>query len=146
MAAAGGPLNNFVLQALARMAGVLRGAPGSLGMVTAVSGMLTKQGVSLWSTEPGSEPFAFADVSVEAGRATGTVEIASDGRGDATVATYTVLYEGEKPSRAVLLCDLADGRRALVATQDEPLALDMTREEFCGRAVRIGEDHRVEPL
>jgi acetyl-CoA C-acetyltransferase len=146
MAAAGGPLNNFVLQALARMAGVLRGAPGSLGMVTAVSGMLTKQGVSLWSTEPGSGPFAFADVSVEAGRATGTVEIASDGRGDATVATYTVLYEGEKPSRAVLLCDLADGRRALVATQDEPLALDMTREEFCGRAVRIGEDHRVEPL
>ena len=51
MAFGGGPLNNFVLQALARMAHVLRGDPGATGMVNAVSGILTKQGVSLWSTE-----------------------------------------------------------------------------------------------
>ena len=36
------------------MASVLRDAPGSTGLVTAVSGMLTKQGVSLWSSEPRS--------------------------------------------------------------------------------------------
>jgi hypothetical protein len=35
----------------------------------------------------------------------------------------------------VLLCDLEDGRRALV-TSDE-LAEVMTREEFCGRTLRL---------
>ena len=54
---AGGPLNNFVLQALVKMIQILRQDPGSLGMVNAVSGLLTKQGVSLWSSEPRSEGF-----------------------------------------------------------------------------------------
>ncbi|MBW2243136.1 MAG: acetyl-CoA acetyltransferase, partial [Deltaproteobacteria bacterium] len=58
MTFAGGPLNNFVLQAAVKMAQVLRDDPGSIGMLNAVSGMLTKQGVSLWSTEAGN-PFAF---------------------------------------------------------------------------------------
>ena len=49
----GGPLNNFVLQALVKMAQTLRATPGSIGMVNAVSGLLTKQGVSLWASRPG---------------------------------------------------------------------------------------------
>ena len=70
MAFAGGPLNHFVLQALVRMAGLLRAAPGSTGLVTAISGVLTKQGVSLWSSEPGSAPFGHDDVSEATARAT----------------------------------------------------------------------------
>ncbi|MDX2169389.1 MAG: acetyl-CoA acetyltransferase, partial [Deltaproteobacteria bacterium] len=63
MAFAGGPLNNFVLQALVRMVEVLRADAGSSGLVSAVSGMLTKQGVSLWSTRPPRRPCAWLDVS-----------------------------------------------------------------------------------
>ena len=44
----GGPLNNFVFQATVRMAQLLRGRPEEVGLVTTVSGMLTKQGVALW--------------------------------------------------------------------------------------------------
>ena len=50
MAFAGGPLNNFVLQAMVRTAEVLRSQPGATALVTAVSGMVTKQGVSLWAS------------------------------------------------------------------------------------------------
>ena len=64
----------------------------------------------------------------------------------ATVATYTVLYAGADPKRAVLLCDLADGRRMLVASDDAELALRATREELCGRDVRIAADGGVQLL
>ena len=143
MTFAGGPLNHFVFQALVRMASVLREAPGSSGLVTAVSGMLTKQGVSLWSSEPGGAVFAHDDVSETTARETLAVELVPAAAASATVATYTVLYEGADPKRAVLLCDLAGGRRMLVASHDAAFALRATREELCGRAVRITPDGGV---
>jgi acetyl-CoA C-acetyltransferase len=144
MAFAGGPLNNFVLQALVRMAHVLRGDPGSLALVTAVSGLMTKQGVSLWSTEPGPAAFACDDVSAEAAAQTAAVEVVGGAQGEARLASYTVLYDDEKPSRAVLLCDLPDGRRALLSCPDPALAEALTREEGCGRALRLAGEERAE--
>jgi acetyl-CoA C-acetyltransferase len=51
MAFAGGPLNNFVFQATVAMAQRLRAEPGAHGLVTTVSGLLTKPGLAIWSTE-----------------------------------------------------------------------------------------------
>jgi acetyl-CoA C-acetyltransferase len=143
MAFAGGPLNHFTLQALAKMAQVLRADRGSAGLVTAVSGILTKQGISLWSSEPGPRPFAFADATPETARDTEQVELVEGAQGDATVATYTVLYEGGAPARTVLLCDLAGERRTLVVDPDRALAEQAAREELCGLPVRIASG-RVE--
>jgi acetyl-CoA C-acetyltransferase len=144
MAFAGGPFNNFVLQALVRMGHVLRDDPGSTGLLTAVSGYLTKQGVSLWSTEPSASGFHFDDVSDATARATEPVEVLAAAEGPARIATYTVLYEGEKPSRLLAICDLPDGRRTLAASPDPALAEAASREEFCGRAVRLAADGHAE--
>lgn len=133
---AGGPLNNFALQALTRMTAVLRAQPGSVGLVTAVSGMVTKQGVSLWSTKPRSG-FKFIDVTEQVVREMRTVGIDPGYVGTATVASYTVLFSGDTPVRAVAICDLPDGRRTIAASNDEPLCRAMTAHEHCGRAVRI---------
>jgi acetyl-CoA C-acetyltransferase len=122
MAFGGGPLNNFVLQALVKMAQVLRDDPGSVGLVTAVSGVLTKQGVSLW---------------IEA------VEVVPRATGPATIAGHTVLFDGDTPARCVLLCDLPDGRRTLFVQHDAALAEQMTRQEFGGRRVEIGENQQL---
>ncbi|MDJ0851294.1 MAG: acetyl-CoA acetyltransferase [Myxococcota bacterium] len=135
----GGPLNNFVLHAWARMARVLRADPGSTGMVTAVSGILTKQGVTLFSTEPGPG-FCFSEVGDQTAAQLRTVEVAERPEGRATVASYTVLYEGEDAARAALVCDLDDGRRGIVVADDPELAVAMTREEFCGRRLVIGAE------
>jgi acetyl-CoA C-acetyltransferase len=143
MAFAGGPLNHFVLQALVRMAQVLRDDPGSLGLVTAVSGIVTKQGVSLWSSEPGAAPFAHDDVTAETERDTTRVEVVEAAEGAATIASYTVLYEGGAAKRAVLLCDLDDGRRTLVLCNDAALIAVATSEELCGRALRIAANGGV---
>ena len=137
MSFAGGPLNHFALQSLVRMGQLLRAEPGSTGLVTAVSGVLTKQGVSLWSSEPGAAPFAHDDVSEATRRETGAVEIVDAAPGPATIATYTVVYEGSEPKRAVLIADGADGKRMLVSSGEAAFVEAATREEFCGRAVRI---------
>lgn len=144
MAFGGGPLNNFVLQATAEMARVLRADPGSLGLVTAVSGYLTKQGVSLWSTEPAEREFEHVDVSEEVARDTPTVEVVADVQGRATVASYTVVFERDGSARTVLLCDLPGDRRTIVSTHDAQVAELATEEELCGRPVRIGSDTRID--
>ncbi|MBW2269195.1 MAG: acetyl-CoA acetyltransferase [Deltaproteobacteria bacterium] len=143
MAFAGGPLNNFVLQAQARMVQVLRGAAGSLGMVNAVSGFLTKQGVSLWSSEPPPRAFQYGDVSSETERDVPILEIAEAAGANARIAGYTVLYEDDAPARAVFICDLEDGKRTLATCSDPTVARLGTEAELCGREVRLSEDGDV---
>jgi acetyl-CoA C-acetyltransferase len=137
MAFAGGPLNHFVLQALARMARVLRADPGSAGMLNAVSGVLLKQGVSLWSTDPAPGGFRFEDATAETAREVETVALVDGASGAGVVATYTVLFADGAPRRTVLLCDLGDRRRALATSPDPGLAEVAMREELCGRKVRL---------
>ena len=52
MSFAGGPFNNFVLGATAAVAALLRAEPTELGLVTTVSGMLSKPGLAVWSASP----------------------------------------------------------------------------------------------
>lgn len=136
MAFAGGPLNNFVLQAMAKMVQILRTSPGELGLVTAVSGLLTKQGVSLWSTDPGDRPFAFADVSEDVRRSLRRVECLLEYTGTATVASATVLYEPTGP-RAVFVCDTPDGKRTIASTPDPEMSAHVEENEVIGRTLDL---------
>jgi acetyl-CoA C-acetyltransferase len=115
----------------------LREQPGSTGMLNAVSGLLTKQGVSLWSTQPRGQGFGFDDVTEATVASTQAVELVEGFAGAAQVATYTVLFDGEKPTKTLMICDLPGGRRALAASADPGLAETALREELCGRAVRL---------
>jgi acetyl-CoA C-acetyltransferase len=138
MAFGGGPLNNFVLQGIARMTQVLRQDGVGSGVVTAISGILTKQGVSLWSGEPADGGFHYDDVSAEAEAAVERVEVVAEAAGAATVASYTVLHSGTAPE-AVVLCDLPDGRRTIAQSRDAGLIAVAEREELCGRAVTLAD-------
>lgn len=140
MAFAGGPLNNFVFQAMVKMAHVLRAQPGELGLVTAVSGLLTKQGVSLWSTEPGDRPFVFADVSGDVEKSLRRVECLGEFTGQATIASATVLYEPTGP-RAVFVCDTPEGKRTIASTPDPEIASDTAEQEVIGRTLDLAPGH-----
>jgi acetyl-CoA C-acetyltransferase len=137
MAFAGGPLNNFVLQAAVRMAQLLRAAPSETGMLNAVSGFLTKQGVSLWSCAPPARAFGFDDVTDAVARETGEVALAEHARGEAQCVSYTVQFEGDRPSRTLFVCDLPDGRRALAASTDATLGEHALASEVCGAKLRL---------
>ncbi len=140
MAFAGGPFNNFVLQSLVAVAEELRGEPDRLGMVTTVSGLLTKPGLGVWSARPDGRPPLLADLAYEVASVTDTIEAVAtlegyDGPG--TVATYTVTYDGMEPVQVVAVCDTDDGRRCVSISTDPALAASVCTEELIGTRVRI---------
>lgn len=133
----GGPLNNFVFQATVKMAQLLRDHPGELGLVTTVSGVVTKQACALWSTQPGDNGWTHDDVSEQARAATLLCEIVADYSGEATVAGYTVLYQGDEPWRAIAVFDLPQERRTVAYSEDPAIMALMMSEECCGRAYQL---------
>ncbi len=143
MCFAGGPLNNFVLQGLARLAAALRTVPEeALGLSCAVSGMLTKQGVSLWSPQPPPAPFDFLSADAElagADHLSRAKTVSADARGEGVVTTYTVLYEDETPARLLALVEMENGERTLAVSEDRAWAAAWTQEEGCGTQVRVHE-------
>jgi acetyl-CoA C-acetyltransferase len=137
MAYAGGPLNNFSFQSLVRMAHLLRAHPGEVGLVTAVSGMLTKQGVTLWSTEAPQHPFQFIDVSDAVESQVPVYEVVRDYYGPGTIAAATVEFSGEAPVNAIFVCDLPNQCRTLAISTDAGVMETVMREEVCGRPIEL---------
>jgi acetyl-CoA C-acetyltransferase len=133
----GGPLNNYVLQATCKMAQILRSDPGAKGMVTSVSGMLTKQGFGLWSTESGGQRFANVDVSDEVMAVDNGVELVDAHQGGAVILGYTVLFAASDPARAIAVCELPDGKRTVVFSADSIIMEKMMTEDLCGRSVQL---------
>jgi len=133
----GGPLNNFVLQATVKMARLLRENPVETGLVTTVSGMLTKQACALWSATPGSTGWVFADVTEQVRQASELCELVADYQGEAAVAGYTVLYQGAEPWRAVAVFDLPDGRRTVAYSEDPQWLQMMMTQECCGESFTV---------
>jgi acetyl-CoA C-acetyltransferase len=140
----GGPLNNYTLQALVSMVETLRGQPRTSGLVTNISGMLTKFGASVWSCEPPITPYASVDISDAATVATPTVSVDPDHTGSAQVVTYTVAFDKDLPTMGIIVGDTPDGRRALATTTDPDVMSSMVSVEWCGRTVHTsGPDFTV---
>ena len=135
MTFSGGPLNNYTLQATAAMTHVLREDPSAAGMVTNISGLLTKYGASKWSCTPPAQPFAALDVSADAAAATETVEVEADYAGPARVITYTVAFDKGVPTRGIAIAESADGRRCVATTTDSDLIADMLTNDWCDRSI-----------
>jgi acetyl-CoA C-acetyltransferase len=138
---AGGPLNNYVMHSIARAVELLREQRHAKCLITANGGYLTKHAFGVYAATPPEVAFRHQDVQAEVD-ATPAREVVVDYTGDATVEGYTVMYGAEGPSIGHLACRLPDGRRAWANCEDPATLVAMTREEFCGRAVRIA-DHRA---
>lgn len=138
---AGGPLNNYVMHAIARAVELLREQREAKCLITANGGYLTKHAFGVYSALPPPRPFRHQDVQDEVD-ATPRREVELDYRGDATVESYTVMYGPEGPSIAHVVCRTPEGRRAWANCEDPDVFEAMTREEFCGRPVKLA-DHRA---
>lgn len=140
MAYAGGPFNNYVIQATCRMAELLRAGRGRHGLVSSVSGVLTKQGFGVWSTTPARDRFVSRDVSDAVARAIPGIPIVESASGSATIAGYAVLHQRGAPPRGVAVVD-ANSARAVVDTQDSALVARMESDEMVGARVTLRADH-----
>ena len=133
---AGGPLNNYVMHSIARMAQLLRENPGKRGMITANGGYITKHAFGIYSSEPPAQPFQHANlqdkVDAELKR-----DVVIEHQGAGTVEGYSVMYGPEGVTKAFVAARLTDGRRAWGVSEDKDLLQSMTEEEFCGRQVNL---------
>lgn len=140
MAFAGGPLNNYAYQATVEVIRRLRERPGVLGMVTVVSGLLTKPGITVWGTVPPTEVLV-ADVGEEAAALTRVLEVTdgADGTADgpATVATATATYVDASPAAAFVVADLPDGRRWVGKCDDVDFAAATARRATIATSIVI---------
>jgi len=132
----GGPLNDYVMHAIATMIEVLRADPGSKGLVTANGGFLTKHAFGVYSTEPPAGPFRHEDLQEQVD-ALPRREVIIDHEGPATIESYTVMHGREGPEIGHAACLLEDGRRTWANTRDGDALAAMTSEECCGRPVTI---------
>ena len=137
MTFAGGPLNNFTIQSWVKMVQVLRSDPGKTGLVTAVSGLLTKQGVSILGPEP-TRSFLFDNVTAASRDDQATMTVEPDGEGRARVAGYTVIHGRDGTRTVALVCDFDEQRRTLRVLEDPELAKEGMSGELCGREVLLG--------
>lgn len=138
----GGPLNNFVVQAWVAMVDRLRADPGSYGAVTAISGLITKQGVSILGPEP-ERPFVHDDVTAEVERVFPRIAVEPAATGRATVRSYTVSHDANVAHGVAIMADFDDARRTLRVLDDPELMARGEREELCGREVELLADGGV---
>jgi acetyl-CoA C-acetyltransferase len=136
---AGGPYNHFSLEGVARMVEVLRDAgPGRrFGLVANLSGIFGKQACTVLATTPNPAGFGYEDVTARVAQQDQPLPLDGAYVGPATIVGYTVVYLANRPTHAVAICDLPDGKRTVARAEDPTLLEAMTREEFCGRVVEV---------
>lgn len=140
MTFAGGPLNNYVLQSTCRTGQLLRARPGSTGLVTSVSGLLTKQGFGVWTSAlDASRRFQFVDVSDQTKAQVKTKKVLDNYDGPGVIAGYTVLHAGSERQRAVAIIDIDRDRRTVAYSVDGTVMAEMESAiESVGRGVSVG--------
>ncbi|MDB5850695.1 MAG: hypothetical protein JWP29_4447 [Rhodoferax sp.] len=143
MAFAGGPYNNYFIQSTCRAIELLRAGTGRHALLSCVSGVVTKQAFSLWSTQRPVRPFTHLDFSDEVAVAMPALDVLEDFSGSATVAGYTVLHGRGKTPRGVVLVDTRDGRRAMATTESPTLVEAMESRELVGAGVHICDNELI---
>ncbi|MDZ7674866.1 MAG: hypothetical protein U5K30_07355 [Acidimicrobiales bacterium] len=136
MAFAGGPFNNYVFQSTVAMVRRLR-EDGGRGLVTAVSGLLTKPGLAVWATEPDGAPPLIADLAGRAEAASPSVPVRSGISGEVTVVTWTVTHEGQEAKELVALVEDDDGTRGIARLDDPALVARAMSDGLVGAPVVV---------
>lgn len=137
MAFAGGPLNNYVLQSTVAVARALREQGAATGLVTCVSGMVTKQGAMVWTTNPPAPPFHSEDLSVRTAEAATTCEVTPDHKGVGVVDGYTVVEGASGPSKAIAIVAVPGGGRTVAMSEDMGVVAAFCTGEWVGRHVHV---------
>jgi acetyl-CoA C-acetyltransferase len=132
----GGPLNSYVLHAIARMAEVVRDDRGSTGLVSANGGWLAKHAFGVYSSELPKDGFRYENLQEQVD-ALPLRESLVDWEGPVAVEAYTVAYKAGEPRMGFAACLTDDGRRTWGTVEDLAVLDAMTREEFCGRRGRL---------
>lgn len=136
----GGPGNNYSMHAIATMVERLRVDVGSFGFVGANGGLLSKYSAAVYSTLPVEwKPDASSAIQAEID-ALPAPAIAYVADGEATIETYTTVFEKGEPSYSIVVGRLKDSNaRFLARTQpeDEETLQAVVRDDALGKRIFV---------
>ena len=133
---AGGPLNNYMLHATAQMLMKIRKNTNEIGLITGVSGMMTKQALAIWGKEPVMD-FESMDVTAEAEKLEIPVPMSTLQKGEAKVIGCTTLYEKFNPIKAVFYGEDSQGHRLVLTSNEKRIIKQVEVEECVGKKIKF---------
>jgi acetyl-CoA C-acetyltransferase len=138
---AGGPLNSYVIHAIATAMARLRERPERRGSFRGSGFFSSTPGVR---RRPPAAGFRCEDLAAEV-RALPARAYDTQYVGPAHVEAYTVARDAGRPARAVLALRTPDEKRSW-ARSSEPALIDaLEREDWVGRPVRVREHRSCDP-
>ena len=133
---AGGPLNSFVIHSTVKMIQKIRALEVRHGLVTGVSGMMTKQSFCVWGKEY-QEQFIFDDVTERAKLDENPVELSNIAEGEGEIIGYTIIEGSENAPKAVLYLDDEMKHRKVVSSFDKNFINLLMEEEWVGKKIKF---------
>ncbi|MBN9557493.1 MAG: hypothetical protein J0I26_08215 [Alphaproteobacteria bacterium] len=126
------------MHAIAAMVNRLRARPGSIGLVAANGGFLSKYSVGIYAAAARDfQPFDSSALQAEVNGWTAPV-LDQAYAGQAAVETYTIDYSGKAP-RGVVIARTPAGARVVAMTPPDDMAVveDMIANDPLGRQVTL---------
>ena len=134
MSFAGGPLNSYVINSTVQLLRKIRENKTNIGIITGVSGMMTKQSFALWSGESNCQ-YEFIDVTLEASKKETAKELSNKKDGDGKIIGYTVLNDKNSSKKAVIYIEDISGKRNIIRSYDNEVINRMENNEWVGRNI-----------
>jgi acetyl-CoA C-acetyltransferase len=139
---AGGPLNNYMLHATAQVLMRIRDNNSEVGLITGVSGMMTKQALAIWGKNPAMD-FQSMDVTAEAEKLEVPVPMSDLKKGNATIIGCTTLYEKLNSIKAVFYAEDSQGHRLVLTSNDQQIIKQVEEEECIGLKINFSNKQFV---
>ena len=136
MSFAGGPLNSYVLNSTVQMIRKIRSDENKCGIVTGISGMMTKQSFALWGKR-NLINYSFKDVSEEAENHEVPYKISSETSGEGNIIGYTVIKNEESVKKAVIYIEDVNKNRNIITSENKEVIESMEINEWVGKWVKF---------
>ena len=133
MSFAGGPLNHYVLTSTVKVIERIRDDNSCIGLITGVSGMMTKQSYALWSKNP-LIPFNYKDVTKASVGLDIPKKLSTKLNGEAKVIGYTIINSGSE-EKIIIYAEDTNGNRKVLVSKDKKYIKDMEVNEWVGKKV-----------
>ena len=131
---AGGPLNNYMIHSTVKMLSEIRNNHSNIGLVTGVSGMMTKQAFALWAKEPLIQ-FISKDVTEDAASIEHPVGMSTQTNGIAIILGYTIFKDANKDMKVVIYGEDSQNKRKVLISKDKEIIKNMGEEEWVGKQI-----------